>query len=604
LKLTIGLFFAVAGAAAGYGLAADVRHMNLKELGDYYSSQTAGTIQAHPFYLAPNFHFSFHNQEKFPYAMVSDVNYETGALKQLFTFDVEKFNVLMGEPDFLSANTKFYSRIPFYDKPQAHWRGYYYLHDWGQLFHPPVVELTLPIEKYFAALTPDFDPAQAKSVFFDPEWQKSLDAETGTELTYGNELQLLNNNEAYKAKLDLVSRAKKTMWVSVMMFICDESGSRLADALIERKKAGVDVRMIIEQFYFDLMERGCIDRLYDAGIRIARSDEALHLSTAGTVHHQKVWLRDGEEMIIGGENILDYENESDGLSGMNRDGDVRVKGPSVTDGMFGFMHEFQHYARYSGNEGTMEDSILKFQPWVRGIKRKELNLGLRGKDNYATWLGSADTRMNGVCRVAMQSFILKRQPIEPILLRHLQGSTKLVLMTTPDLKEDPKDSLKGSNNISAFMRQLEATGGGDLEPEIYLITNGRGGGAGEPSTWMRNRIHGAEKINVKFIRNFLENLEDSMGTGAAKANRDNVMALQKMNPKFHGFGYFQYMHAKHFMFDRLATFVGSWNIDVNSGDKNHEAGIICLDDGLRKSMEKRLAQDFANSLPVVSSNGK
>ena len=53
---------------------------------------------------------------------------------------------------------------------------------------------------------------------------------------------------------------------------------------------------------------------------------------------------------------------------------------------------------------------------------------------------------------------------------------------------------------------------------------------------------------------------------------------------------------------RLASFVGSWNLDWNSADRNHEAGIICLDRSLNRQMEEELARDLANSIPVVSSN--
>jgi phosphatidylserine/phosphatidylglycerophosphate/cardiolipin synthase-like enzyme len=77
----------------------------------------------------------------------------------------------------------------------------------------------------------------------------------------------------------------------------------------------------------------------------------------------------------------------------------------------------------------------------------------------------------------------------------------------------------------------------------------------------------------------------------------------RRNPKIEAWQYFQYDHAKMYLFDRLAGYIGSWNLDRNSGDINHEAGVMCLDRSMARQIEYDFARDLSNSVPVVSRNG-
>jgi phosphatidylserine/phosphatidylglycerophosphate/cardiolipin synthase-like enzyme len=67
--------------------------------------------------------------------------------------------------------------------------------------------------------------------------------------------------------------------------------------------------------------------------------------------HNKIWIRDGEEAVLGGMNVLDCENDA----------------------------------------------------------------GVRGSENYARWLGNPETRMNGICRTAVQGDNAEPQRIITLL---------------------------------------------------------------------------------------------------------------------------------------------------------------------------------------------
>ncbi|MCC6396235.1 MAG: phosphatidylserine/phosphatidylglycerophosphate/cardiolipin synthase family protein [Bacteroidetes bacterium] len=508
-------------------------------------------------------------------------------IQDLFVFDQERFVRESGDPDFLTAVSRSYAHWPFDYLRQAAILPYRNLAGWGGLFFPPIKHLTQPVPFYCAEFTPDFDPDTVESAYFDPEFQKSLDQETQTELTYGNTLRALYNGaEAYPEKLRLVKEARKFLYVAVMTIVADSTGRELVRLMIERKRAGVDVRLITEDFYTFSISGFAVGTLEREGIPVARVADK-RLNQIDRMFHNKFWIRDGEEAILGGMNVLDYENTSSGFDFQNRDTDVLIRGPAVTSLLDSFIRLWKRYDR-ANNPIALGDSMLAHQ------LAAERSAGVRGSEHYARWLGDPQTRMNGICRTAVQGDDADPQKIATLLKRYTEQSRHSLYFTTPGVECDAQsgsgesiDSL--AQAILEKMRRPEYRGA--------VITNGIDGGWGESTIFLRTRVKDSELVHDPFWVDIMTPVVDGGGREVAQSLRVTMTPFLRVGMRV--YQYINYIHAKEFYFDRLLTGIGSWNFDPYSADRNHESMIFCLDDSLRVQMERHLVLDMVNSVPLL-----
>jgi phosphatidylserine/phosphatidylglycerophosphate/cardiolipin synthase-like enzyme len=529
----------------------------------------------------------YHKRKILPAASINLEDYQA-----LFKLDLDGFVKQSGSDDFIEAVYSFYSQRSFDIKNEVYDRPYYYLSCWGSLFFPPVKKLDKKNSFYHSQFSENFDPKKAESIYFDPEFQKLLDQETQTTLTYGNELQaLFNGVESYPEKLRLTSEAKKILYVAVMSFIADDSGRELVKNLVNAKRAGVDVRLITEGFYTFSISNFCVGILEREGISVLRVDDK-SLDKLNRMFHDKFWIRDGEEAIIGGMNVLNYQNYSNGFNFLNRDTDILVKGPAVTDLLQSFITLWKKYDTESRSMELAENILAN-------RLREERSSGVRGSENYARWLADPETRMNGICRTAVQGNNAEPQNIVTLLTRYLEGAKHSFYMTSPEIEFDLDAGVpKRVDNLAILMREKA----GSKDFYLAYITNGVDGGLGETNAFMRSRIKDSQLMGETFWEDFLTPMIDNDNREVNKRVRTAIVPL--IQAGVHGFQYFNYIHAKTFYFDRLLVGVGSWNFDSFSADNNHECAIFCLDENLRRQIEERMVLDMINSVPIIISQSQ
>jgi phosphatidylserine/phosphatidylglycerophosphate/cardiolipin synthase-like enzyme len=434
---------------------------------------------------------------------------------------------------------------------------------WGSLFYPPIKRLTHPLGFYHAGFSDDFDPDTVRSPYFDPAFQMELDDMTGTELTYGNDLRaLFNGVESYPEKLRLVAEAKRFLYIAVMTIVADETGRKLIRLMVDRKRAGVDVRLITEGFYTFSVSNFAIGVLEKEGIPVVRVEDK-RLNQVDRMFHDKFWIRDGDEAILGGMNVIDYENMATGFDFLNRDTDVRVRGPAVTDLLGRFIALWHRYDR----EGRSIDSA----------------------ETYC-----ARQRMNGICRTAVQGDDAAPQKIATLLTRYLEAAKHSFYLTSPGVDYDPERTPPSSVDTLARTMIAKAIVPGF---SANVITNGSDGGMGEATSFLRLRVKDATLAGNPLWIDMLTPMINSSGRGINRGTRQAVKPF--LSAGIHVYEYCNYIHAKEFYFDRLLVGIASWNFDVNSADKNHEAAIFCLDRGLRRQLERRLVLDMVNAVPVI-----
>jgi phosphatidylserine/phosphatidylglycerophosphate/cardiolipin synthase-like enzyme len=563
--------------------------VTLNELARYYETHSAGKIK-----LTPAVPDSMNSALRFKWDLyfkkrilpAGNVNIEE--IQKLFEFDAQRFVMEAGRKDFCSAAYAYYLNNPFNEEKQTYERPYRYLNAWGSLFFPPIQKLNYPLSFYHSGFSDDFDSREVSSKYFDPGFQKQLDQETQTELTYGNKLTaLFNGTESFPEKLRLIGDARKFLYVAIMTMVSDETGRELIRYMVRAKRAGVDVRLITEGFYAFSLSNYCIGVLEREGIPVVRVDDK-SLSQLNRMFHVKMWIRDGEEAILGGMNILNYENKSDGFNFMNRDTDILVKGPAVTSLLNSYIRLWKKY-------DTSLRPIALGEYTLATNLAKEKATGVRGSENYQRWFSNPDTRMNGICRTTIQGNNAEPQKIVMLLLRYLEAAKRSFYITSPEIEFDLTRKIEYPDMLAQLMKQKAS------DPDFYCayITNGFDGGLGEKSIFLRRSIYDAILVGENFWVDMLTPFIDEDGRDVNRRVRETIMPL--VNSGVHGFQYFNYIHSKEFYFDRLLVGIGSWNFDGFSSNNNHECAIFCLDESLRKQIERQMVLDMINSVPIIPS---
>jgi phosphatidylserine/phosphatidylglycerophosphate/cardiolipin synthase-like enzyme len=519
--------------------------------------------------------------------IVAPLFYSHEELQRLFAFDQDRFVQESGSPDFLTAAYQEYHRWSFDNLRQASVRPYRTLASWGGLFFPPITSLSHPVPFYHADFSSEFDSQSAESPYFDPEFQRALDQETQTELTYGNTLRALYNGvESYPEKLRMVSTAQNYLYVAVMAIVADSTGRELVRRMVERKRAGVDVRLITDDFYTFSISGFAAGTLEREGIPVARVADK-RLNQLDRMFHNKFWIRDGEEAILGGMNVLDYENTSTGFDFQNRDTDVLIRGPAVTGLLDSFIRLWKRYDRNGVSIASAESTL------VRQLAEEHAS-GVRGAEHYARWLGDPRTRMNGICRTAVQGDNAEPQKIVTLLTRYAEKASQSFYFTTPGVECDAQaESLSTIDLLARVMLEKMR------RPEFRgaVVTNGIDGGWGESTIFLRTRVKDSQLVDDPLWVDIMTPIVDGGGREVAGGLRATMRPFLSVGLRV--YQYINYIHAKEFYFDRLLVGIGSWNFDEFSSERNHESMIFALDDSLRAQEERHLVLDMVNSVPVV-----
>lgn len=569
------------------GTTESSNQVSLAELSEYYTAHSKGLIS--PAVQTEDSGYSLMKFVWDPYykkRILPVSGHNIAEIQALFKLDEKRFVSESGQKDFVSAVRNYYRKQPFDQRNQTYERPYRFLNVWGSLFFPPIKKLKQPLSFYHKEFSDDFDSKTVNSRYFDPEFQKQLDRETQTELTYGNKLRaLFNGTESYPEKLRLTREAKKFLYVAVMTLVADGTGRELVRNMVNAKRAGVDVRVITEGLYAGSISNYAIGVLEREGVQVVRVDEKT-LSQLNRVFHNKFWIRDGEEAILGGMNVLSYQNKSDGFNFLNRDTDILVQGPAVTSLLDSFVKLWKKY-------DTQLRSISLGEYTLATNLAAEQAAGVRGSENYARWLGNPDTRMNGICRTAVQGNNAEPQKNVMLLIRYLEAAQNSFYISSPEIEFELERKLEYEDIFAQLIKDKAS------DPDFFVsfIANGFDGGLGEKGIFLRSTIQDANLVGDRYLVHMLTPMVDEDGRHVSRAVRTTIEPLVKAG--VNGFQYFNYIHAKQFYFDRILVGIGSWNFDKYSANNNHECMIFCLDEQLRLQIENQIVMDMINSVPII-----
>ncbi|MGZ3103087.1 phospholipase D-like domain-containing protein [Streptomyces sp. H62] len=162
--------------------------------------------------------------------------------------------------------------------------------------------------------------------------RRRLERLIGIAATEGNSLTALRNgDEIFTAMLAAIHRAEHTVDMMTFVYWKGDIARRFAEALAERARAGVRVRLLLDGFGSRLIEAEQLRTMERAGVQVAWFRKPLYLSPLKQNHrcHRKVLVVDEETAFTGGVGIAEEWCGDARNSQEWRDTHVEVRGPAV-----------------------------------------------------------------------------------------------------------------------------------------------------------------------------------------------------------------------------------------------------------------------------------
>jgi cardiolipin synthase A/B len=176
---------------------------------------------------------------------------------------------------------------------------------------------------------PDTDDARIDRL------RRTLEGTIGVPATEGNVLDVLRNgNQIFPAMLESIAGAQHTIDMLTFVYWRGEIGATFAEALAERAHAGVRVRLLLDAWGAQAIDRSLTTMMDEAGVHIRwfRPLSRMQIHKANHRTHRKVLIVDEEVGFAGGVGIADEWNGDARNEREWRDTHFRIRGPAV-DGL-------------------------------------------------------------------------------------------------------------------------------------------------------------------------------------------------------------------------------------------------------------------------------
>ena len=155
----------------------------------------------------------------------------------------------------------------------------------------------------------------------------------GTSYYEGNSVEVFDNGrDKFDALLRDIAGARRFINMQYYIIADDEIGTRVMDALIERARAGVKVRIIYDHVGSFKLKKKSLRRLREAGIEAYPFFKVVFPPFGTRINwrnHRKIAVIDGTVGYIGGMNVADRYIDGGKMFPMWRDLHLRVTGPAV-----------------------------------------------------------------------------------------------------------------------------------------------------------------------------------------------------------------------------------------------------------------------------------
>ena len=166
----------------------------------------------------------------------------------------------------------------------------------------------------------------------DPQFRREMGVLLGPGIVPGNVVtDLENGDEIFPAMLEAIRSAQKTITFESYIYWSGQVGQQFADALSERARAGVTVKVMLDWAGSMKMEGTLLQQIKDAGVDVRqyRPLKWYNLGRLNNRTHRKLLVVDGRIGFTGGVGIADnwagHAQDADHW----RDLHFRIEGPVV-----------------------------------------------------------------------------------------------------------------------------------------------------------------------------------------------------------------------------------------------------------------------------------
>lgn len=191
----------------------------------------------------------------------------------------------------------------------------------------------------------------------DAQFRRAVESLLGGALVGGNAIETYENGCRYfPAMLDAIRRAEKSIHMESFIYMSDNIGHEFSEAMLERSKAGVEVRLIFDFLGSWKLKKEHVQKLRAGGIKvhIYRPVRLRSLFNINNRTHRKILVIDGKVAFTGGAGIADAWNCDADFPECWRDNQYRLSGPAVAHVQAAFMDNWMQ----RHNEVPKDDSVF------------------------------------------------------------------------------------------------------------------------------------------------------------------------------------------------------------------------------------------------------
>ena len=173
----------------------------------------------------------------------------------------------------------------------------------------------------------------------DPQYERELSVLLGPSITQGNTVEALENgDEIFPAMLDGIRSAQHTITFETYIYWSGHVGQQFVDALSERARAGVQVRVMLDWVGSVKMDEAMLEQLKSSGANVQqyRPLRWYNLGRMNNRTHRKLLIIDGKIGFTGGVGVADqWEGHAQDADHW-RDLHFRFEGPVVAQAQAAF----------------------------------------------------------------------------------------------------------------------------------------------------------------------------------------------------------------------------------------------------------------------------
>jgi cardiolipin synthase A/B len=182
-------------------------------------------------------------------------------------------------------------------------------------------------------------PLQTRQLLLLARTLTAVPAETASALTLYDD-----GDRAIDAIVEAIAAARDHVHLEYYIFAPDRTGTRVRDALVERARAGVTVRLLVDAAGSSNLKARFLAPLLDAGGQVARFNPAfggrLSARFINFRTHRKMVVCDGVTGFTGGVNITDSHSRAARGEAAWRDTHLRLDGNAVHGLQLAFLEDW------------------------------------------------------------------------------------------------------------------------------------------------------------------------------------------------------------------------------------------------------------------------